>query len=166
MMLLLCWMDALQVNTMDKRIEILIAEDDEGHASLIKKNLRRAGITNQILHFKDGQEVLDFLFEKGEGPHCESGKAYLLLLDIRMPRVGGVEVLEKVKADPELCKIPVIMLTTSDNPEEIERCHLRGCNNYITKPVEYDEFVKAVKYLGVFLTIVQVPSIRTRSELF
>jgi CheY-like chemotaxis protein len=145
---------------MDKRIEILIAEDDEGHASLIKKNLRRSGITNQILHFKDGQEALDFLFEVGEGPHCKPGKAYLLLLDIRMPRVSGVEVLEKIKADPELCKIPVIMLTTSDNPEEIERCHLLGCSNYVTKPVEYEEFVKAVKYLGVFLTIVQVPAIR------
>jgi CheY-like chemotaxis protein len=147
---------------MDKNIEILIAEDDEGHASLIKKNLRRSGITNRIIHFKDGQEVLDFLFGSGEGPHCEPGIAYLMLLDIRMPRVSGVEVLEKVKSDPELCKIPVIMLTTSDNPEEIERCHLRGCSNYITKPVEYDEFVKAVKYLGVFLTIVQVPAIRNR----
>lgn len=148
----------------DKRIEILIAEDDEGHANLVKKNLRRAGITNKILHFKDGQEILDFLFFKGDGPHIETGKAYLLLLDIRMPRASGVDVLQAIKKDPELRKLPVIMLTTSDNPEEIERCHLYGCSNYITKPVEYDEFVRAVKYLGVFLTIVQIPTIRKDND--
>ena len=139
---------------MNQEVDILIAEDDEGHARLIKKNLARSGIINRILHFKDGQELLDFL-ERERVP----GKGYLLLLDIRMPRVDGMGVLTKIKADDELRKIPVIMLTTSQNPEEVRRCHQLGCSNYIAKPVEYNEFVNAIKFLGLFLAVVQIPSI-------
>ena len=90
---------------------ILVAEDDAGHARLIEKNLRRAGLENRIERFEDGGEVLDFLLRRGERKR-ESGTAYLLLLDIRMPKVEGVEVLRQLKADPELRKMPVIMLTT------------------------------------------------------
>ncbi|MCP5104336.1 MAG: response regulator [bacterium] len=144
---------------MKKELEILLAEDDEGHAHLIKKNLARSGVVNQLQHFKDGQELLDFLFFIGDGPHREDEKAYLLLLDIRMPRVDGVQALAKIKEDRELRKIPVIMLTTSDNPKEIELCHSIGCSNYITKPVEYESFVTTLKQLGLFLTVVQVPTI-------
>ncbi len=144
---------------MPSEIIILIAEDDEGHATLIKKNLGRAGIANRIFHFKDGQEVLDFMFMTGDGPHRETGNAYLLLLDIRMPRVDGVQVLGKIKADEELRKMPIIMLTTSDNPKEIEECHKLGCSNYIPKPVEYERFATAIRQLGFFLSVVQVPSI-------
>ncbi len=144
---------------MNKRVKILIADDDGGHARLIKKNLDRTGILNPVLHFKDGREVLDFLFGKGEGSHLEPGTAYFLLLDICMPRVDGVEVLSKIKADPELRKIPVIMFTTSDNPVEIERCHAIGCSHYITKPFKYDNFASAIRQLGGFLNVVQVPTI-------
>ncbi|MCP4213103.1 MAG: response regulator, partial [bacterium] len=119
-----------------KEIEILIAEDDEGHARLVKKNLVRSGISNKIRHFKDGQEILDFLFCVNKDNQRETEASYLLLLDIRMPRVNGVEVLEKVKTDPELRKMPVIMLTTSNNPAEIEKCYLLGCSTYITKPID------------------------------
>lgn len=142
---------------MHKDVVILIAEDDEGHATLIMRNLRRSGVDNTIMHFKDGQEMVDFLFGNGKGPHLETGKGYLMLLDIRMPRLSGIEVLEKIKADPEKRKIPIIMLTTSDDPREIERCHLLGCSNYIPKPIEYEGFVNAVNHLGLFLSIVQVP---------
>lgn len=145
---------------MHQDVIILIAEDDEGHATLIKKNLRRSGVGNSILHFKDGQEVVDFLFIKGDGPHWEKGKGYLMLLDIRMPRLTGIEVLEKVKEDAELRKIPVIMLTTSDDPREIERCHVLGCSNYVPKPIAYEGFANAVKHLGLFLSIVQVPILK------
>ncbi|MFO7766027.1 MAG: response regulator [Pelovirga sp.] len=144
---------------MNQEVIILIAEDDEGHALLIRKNLTRAGITNRIIHFKDGQEVVDFLFCQGEGPHRQSGQAYVLLLDIRMPKLGGVEVLEQLKADPELRKIPVVMITTTDDPREVDRCHQLGCSNYITKPVEYEGFVNAIRQLGLFLAVVQVPRI-------
>ncbi len=144
---------------MNQEVIILIAEDDEGHADLIRKNLVRAGIANHIIHFRDGQEVVDFLFCRGNGPHRKLGDAFVLLLDIRMPKLNGTEVLEQIKADPELRKIPVLMITTTDDPREVERCHALGCNNYLTKPVEYDKFVQSIRQLGLFLTVVQVPRI-------
>lgn len=144
---------------MDQEVIILIAEDDEGHAELIMRNLSRAGITNQIKHFKDGQEIVDFLFCKGTGEHKTAGYAYILLLDIRMPKMDGVEVLRLIKQDEELRKIPVVMITTTDDPREVEACHHIGCSNYITKPVEYDAFVNAIKQLGLFLAVVQIPMI-------
>jgi CheY-like chemotaxis protein len=153
-------MDSIKGETnMHKEVIILIAEDDEGHADLIRKNLKRAGIANTIIHFKDGQEVIDYLFCKGDGMHRKSGDAYVLLLDIRMPKMDGTEVLEQIKADKELCKIPVVMITTTDDPREVAHCHALGCSNYITKPVEYDTFVNTIRQLGLFLTVVQVPTI-------
>ncbi len=140
---------------------ILIAEDDEGHFELIKRSLQRAGVCNQILRFADGQETLDFLFVRGDGPKRESEKEYLLLLDIRMPKIDGVEVLEEVKKDPELKKIPVIMLTTTDDPRTVERCHKLGCSVYIVKPVEYQDFADAVRKVGLLLSVVEIPQIST-----
>lgn len=144
---------------MNQEVIILIAEDDDGHAGLIRKNLSRAGIANPIIHFQDGQEVVDYLFRYGNGPHRVSGDAYVLLLDIRMPKLNGVEVLGLLKSDQELKKIPVMMITTTDDPREVEHCHRLGCNNYITKPVEYESFVQAIRQLGLFLSVVQVPRI-------
>ena len=147
---------------MEKEVIILIAEDDDGHATLIQRNLKRAGIVNEIVRFKDGQEVLDYLYQKGEGPKREESKA-LLLLDIRMPKIDGVEVLKRVKADEELKKMPVMMITTTDDPREIENCHKLGCNNYVTKPIDYEKFVSAVRQLGLFLLIVHVPKINGKA---
>ena len=144
---------------MNEEVVILIAEDDEGHAGLIRKNLARAGIVNSVIHFLDGQAVIDFLFKKGEPPHRESGIAYILLLDIRMPRLDGVEVLTRIKADPELRKLPVIMITTTDDPREVERCHFLGCNSYIAKPIEYESFVNAIRQLGLYLAVVKIPRV-------
>ncbi len=144
---------------MKNELVILLAEDDEGHSTLIKRNLNRAGISNPILSFKDGQEVLDFLLREGSGSHREAGKPYLLILDIRMPKIDGVQVLERVKRDTELKKIPVIMLTTTDDPREVDRCHRLGCSSYLTKPVDYDKFVLSIRQLGLFLSIVQYPKI-------
>ena len=136
---------------------LLITEDDDGHATLIKKNLRRAGVNQEILHFHDGQEVLDFLFKRGPRQR-EDLKSYVLLCDIRMPKVDGIEVLRQVKADPQLRTIPVIMITTTDDPKDVDQCHALGCSNYITKPVDYDRFVQSVQQLGVFLSLVEVPA--------
>lgn len=144
---------------MDKEVVIILAEDDLGHASLIKKNLKRAGITNQILHFKDGQETLDFLFCRGEGANRVDGAAYLLLLDIKMPKLDGIEVLRQIKENSELRKVPVIMLTTTNDPQEVDRCHKLGCSTYITKPIDYEKFVEAIRNLGLFLMVVEVPKI-------
>lgn len=144
---------------MRKEVVIVIAEDDEGHATLIKKNLKRSGILNEMLHFKDGQDTLDFFFMEGKGKKRKRGSSYLLLLDIRMPKVDGVEVLRRMKAEPELSKVPVIMITTTDDPMEVARCHSLGCSSYITKPVDYDKFVDAINKLGLYLLVVEVPAI-------
>jgi CheY-like chemotaxis protein len=144
---------------MTKEVIILIADDDSGHARLIEKNLGRAGLNNSIQRFENGQEILDFLFRKGNGQQRDENRSYLLLLDIRMPKVDGVEVLRQIKSDPELKKIPVLMLTTTDDPREVERCHALGCNNYIVKPVDYEKFADAIKQLGLFISLVQVPEV-------
>ncbi len=143
---------------MKKEVTILIAEDDAGHAALIKKNLKRAGISNNIVHFVDGQQVLDFLFQKKEIEDT-SENSFLLLLDIRMPKVDGVEVLTQLKKDPELKKIPIIIITTTDDPKEINECHKLGCSTYIVKPIDYKQFIDAIVQLGLFLTVVEVPVI-------
>ena len=142
-----------------REVVILIAEDDAGHARLIEKNISRAGLHNKIERFANGQAVLDFLFRRGPGPHRVVDTPYLLLLDIRMPQVDGVEVLRQVKQDPELRKLPVIMLTTTDDPREVERCHAIGCASYIIKPVDYEKFAEAIKSLGLYIALVQVPGI-------
>ena len=144
---------------MKEEVVVLIVEDDDGHARLIEKNLRRASIKNEMLRFADGQQILDFLFRRGEGRQREDCAPYLLLLDIRIPKIEGVEVLRQIKQDEELRKIPVIMLTTTDDPLEVDACHRLGCSHYIVKPVEYDKFSAALGQLGLFLKIVQVPQI-------
>ena len=142
---------------MNKEVIILVADDDDGHAGLIQKNLARSGVANQILRFRDGQEILDFLFMEGEGEHRNPDLSYILLLDIRMPKLDGTEVLRRIKENSLLRKMPVIMITTTDDPREVAHCHSLGCNSYITKPVEYDDFVNAIRQLGLFLAVVQVP---------
>src|SRR4051812_30391985 len=118
---------------------ILIVDDDEGHAILIRENLEAAGLSNRIEHFRDGQAVLDFFFQRRPA----NPQSYLVLLDIRMPKVDGIEVLRRLKADPELRKLPVIMLTTTDDTREVERCHQLGCSVYIQKPVDFERFTEA-----------------------
>jgi CheY-like chemotaxis protein len=143
---------------------ILITEDDDGHAFLIEDNLRRAGIAAPFIRFSDGQEALDFLFGRTTNPAFDRGRPYLLLLDIRMPKVDGVEVLRKIKADPGLQRLPVIILTTTDDPREVERCHTLGCNNYIQKPVSWESFAGAISKLGQFLGLLQVPKLRSGQD--
>ncbi len=142
---------------------IVMAEDDDGHASLVMRNLKRAGIFNTIFHVKDGQEALDYLRCTGASASRTPNGPLLLLLDINMPRVDGVEVLRQLKADEKTAKIPVIMLTTTDDPREVQRCYELGCSVYINKPVAYDEFIEAIRRLGLFLTIVKVPREDDRS---
>lgn len=144
---------------MTEQVRIIVAEDDEGHAALIRKNLQRAGIRNQILHFPDGQATLDYLFRTCRDDGGGRGVPLLLLLDICIPKVDGVEVLRRIKEHTQLRKIPVIMITTTNDPREVEHCHALGCSNYITKPVDYDKFVNAIRNLGLFLMVVEVPAV-------
>jgi len=140
-----------------ERLKILLAEDDDGHATLIQRNLQRAGVINEIVHVKDGQEALDYL--RGSGAYAGRGNHVptLMLLDINMPRVNGIDVLREVKNDPATSALPVIMLTTTDDPREVQRCYELGCSVYLTKPVQYAEFVEAIKRLGMFLEIIKAP---------
>ena len=143
-------------------ILIVLVEDDDGHANLVERNLQRAGLANGILRLKDGQEALDYVQGKGAhagrpGPH-----PMLLLLDIKMPRVDGVEVLRQLKSDPQTALVPIIMLTTTDDPREIQRCYELGCSVYISKPVDYQAFVEAINRLGLFLQVVRVPDTNRR----
>jgi CheY-like chemotaxis protein len=140
---------------------ILLAEDDEGHAHLIRRNLKRAGVANEIKHVTDGQEALDFLYRRGAYAGRAGDPPLLLVLDINMPRVNGIEVLKAIKGDPGKVRLPVIMLTTTDDPREVDRCYQLGCSVYITKPVRNDEFVEAMNRLGLFLEIMQFPESRT-----
>ena len=130
---------------------ILIAEADTGHFTLVKKNLWRCCGGSDIIRFKNGKEILDFIFMKGSGIKIMSGRSYLLLLDIELPEVDGIEVLRQIKASKDICNIPVIMLATSAGPEQVRLCHKIGCNFYIVKPVHYNDFVQLMKCLGVFL---------------
>jgi CheY-like chemotaxis protein len=140
-----------------EEIVILLAEDDSGHATLVQRNLKRSGIVNRVQHVTDGQAALDYL--RCEGPFAAraANGPMLLLLDINMPRLDGVEVLRQVKADPRIAKVPVIMLTTTDDPREVQKCYELGCSVYITKPVVYEDFIAAIKQLGLFLSIVTIP---------
>ena len=133
-----------------ENVTVLIAEDDEGHAVLIREHLQEAGVANPILRFRDGQEALDWFQGPGRG-----GRS-LLLLDINMPRVGGLEVLRRLKADPASRSTPVIMLTTTDDPLEVAACYAAGCNFYITKPRRFEDFAETLTRLGRFLTVIQV----------
>ena len=144
---------------MTREVVILVADDDAGHARLIEKNLVRAGLRNQMRRFENGQETLDFCLGQGEGPHSQADTSYLLLLDIRMPKVDGIEVLRQLKQHAELRKMPVIMLTTTDDPREVERCHALGCNSYIVKPVDYDKFADGIRNLGLYISLVEVPEL-------
>jgi CheY-like chemotaxis protein len=141
-------------------ITLLVAEDDDGHADLIQELLLEVGLRNPLVRFRDGQEVLDYLRDENGRTRLESGHRYLLLLDIRMPRVGGVEVLRQIKAHPDWKEIPVIMLTTTDDPQEVQNCYQYGCNCYITKPVDFGRFSTVLRQLGLFMMIMQLPRLK------
>ena len=140
-------------------LTVLVVDDDEGHVELVRRNLRRAGIVNPIAVARDGSDALDFVFGRGgrrqERDHCGE---LLLLLDINMPGLDGVEVLRQLKQDPATRTIPIVMLTTTDDPREVQRCYSLGCNVYVTKPVDPPAFIEAVARLGFFLSIVAVPA--------
>ncbi len=140
-----------------KRVTVLIAEDDPAHARLIEMNLSRAGFDNPVFRVENGEEALDFLRCRGAYAGHERPSPLLVLLDLEMPVMDGYEVLERMRADPDLQRIPVVVLTSRDEPEEIERCYKLGCNVYITKPLEYESFAVAIHELGLFMSICAIP---------
>ncbi|MDP2303169.1 MAG: response regulator [Ignavibacteria bacterium] len=139
-----------------KEIVILLTEDDDGHADLIREGLEDSGVCNKIIRFVDGQEIWEFLLKESEKENKGELPNYLLLLDINMPRLNGVEVLRRMKSNEELKKIPVMMLTTTDDPREVEECYKIGCNIYITKPVDFLKFAETLKRLGLFVQVIKI----------
>jgi CheY-like chemotaxis protein len=138
-------------------VSIVMIEDDEGHARLIEKNIRRAGISNDIRHFVDGTSALEYLVNSPDGP-AHNGPS-MVLLDLNLPDISGTTILEKIKSDEKLHRTPVVVLTTTDDKVEIQRCYDLGCNVYITKPVNYESFADAIRQLGLFLAVIQVPEV-------
>ena len=145
------------MNAMPQAVSIVMIEDDEGHARLIEKNIRRAGINNQLKHFTDGSSALEHLFNAPDGP-AQNGPA-MVLLDLNLPDMSGTDILARIKGDERLHKVPVVVLTTTDDKSEIERCYALGCNVYITKPVNYESFADAIRQLGLFLAVIQLPEV-------
>jgi DNA-binding response OmpR family regulator len=144
--------------TAHQTVSIVMIEDDEGHARLIEKNIRRAGISNDIKHFVDGTSALDYLFNAQEGPAL-NGPA-LVLLDLNLPDMSGTDILARIKgSDGPVKRTPVVVLTTTDDSREIQRCYDLGANVYITKPVNYESFAQAIRQLGLFLSVIQVPDL-------
>lgn len=141
----------------NREVTILLAEDDLGHARLIEKNLRRANIVNSIVRVGDGQAAVDYLFSEENLKARGQAMPVLVLLDLNMPVMDGYQVLKIMKEDERTKRIPVVILTTTDDPREVTKCYELGCNIYITKPVDYDNFTEAIRKLGLFLSIVTVP---------
>jgi CheY-like chemotaxis protein len=143
--------------TAHQPVNIIMIEDDDGHARLIERNIRRAGISNTIHHFTDGASALEFIFNGSEGPIL-NGPA-MVLLDLNLPDMSGTDILTRIKSVDKLRRTPVVVLTTTDDKVEIQRCYDLGCNVYITKPVNYEAFSDAIRQLGLFLAVIQVPEV-------
>ena len=142
---------------MDTKLEIVIVDDDPGHCELIRRNLKRAGLANNLTTLSNGQDALDFIYCQGDYLDRSPNKNLLLLLDVNMPGVDGLQVLKRIKNDSSKKHIPIVMLTTTDNPREIQECYKLGCSVYVTKPVEPDAFIDAIRRLGLFIAVFSVP---------
>ena len=145
---------------MGNPVKIVMIEDDDGHARLIERNIRRSGVNNEIVPFTNGTEALKYLMG-ADGTGIEhKGQALLILLDLNLPDMTGIDILKQVKENNYLKCTPVVVLTTTDDVEEIKRCYALGCNVYITKPVNYESFANAIRQLGLFFSVIQVPAAR------
>ena len=144
--------------TMKKEVEVLLVEDNAGDAEMTIRALRKNNLANHMLHLDDGAKALDFLFAEGDyaGREVENTPS-VILLDLKMPKVNGLQVLARIKSDPRTRNIPVVMLTSSREDPDIEECYRLGVNGYVVKPVEFDEFHKAITAVGLFWMIVNQP---------
>lgn len=140
-----------------KHIQILLIEDDPGHAKLIERNLKRANLDHKLIWLSDGQLALEYFFGENAVYGKNKSDPLLILLDLNLPGVSGTQILEQLKAHKNTQHIPVIVLTTTDDSNEINRCYLLGCNVYITKPVDFEKFSSAIQKLGSFIDILQFP---------
>ena len=145
---------------MGSPVKIVLIEDDEGHARLIERNIRRSGVNNDIIPFATGTEAVNYLFGADGTANQHKGQALLILLDLNLPDMTGIDILKRVKDNATLKSAPVVVLTTTDDAQEIKRCYELGCNVYITKPVNYESFANAIRQLGLFFSVIQVPPVK------
>lgn len=138
-------------------VKIVMIEDDEGHARLIERNIRRAGVNNEIVPFRDGTSALAYLLGPDGSGEASARRHLLILLDLNLPDMTGIDILERIKANPHTRRSPVVVLTTTDDTREVKRCYDLGANVYITKPVGYEGFANAIRQLGLFFSVISVP---------
>lgn len=136
-----------------EEVQILLAEDSPTDAEMTLRSLKKIGLTNEVIWVKDGQEALDYIFCKGIYADRTSKKPRLILLDIKMPKINGIDVLVELKSSNETKTIPVVMLTSSAEEQDIAKSYLLGVNSYIVKPVEFDRFVAEVSKVGCYWTV-------------
>ena len=140
--------------------EIVLVEDNPSDAEMTIRALRKNNLSSKLLHLKDGVEALDFLFGTGEYQDRNmASNPKVVLLDLKMPKVNGIEVLRKVKADERTKSIPIVILTSSKEDPDIQECYGLGANGYIVKPVGYENFTKAISELGLYWTILNQPPV-------
>ncbi len=136
---------------------ILLVEDDPKDIELTLDALHEYNLANEVMIARDGVEALDYLYRRGEFSNLPPGRPAVIMLDLKMPRLGGVETLQQIKQDKDMCNIPIVVLTSSREAQDLEICYSLGVNAYVVKPVKFPEFVEAVKRIGVFWAIVNEP---------
>lgn len=141
-------------------VKIVMIEDDEGHARLIERNIRRSGVNNEIVPFANGTDAVNYLFGPDGSGIGHKDQALLILLDLNLPDMTGIEILKRIKGNSHIQCTPVVVLTTTDDEQEIKRCYELGCNVYITKPVNYENFANAIRQLGLFFSVIKVPPVK------
>lgn len=141
---------------MTPTLSVLIADDD-GHVTLVRRNMRRAGLEADVVHLRDGQEMLDYMYRRAQWAARASHESVAVVLDLNMPRLGGMTVLERLKTDAELTRIPVFVLTTTDSPVEIDQCYALGASACLVKPVDFGAFGEMIQRLARFLMTAKMP---------
>jgi len=147
------------MSSYNNEVEILLVEDNPNDAELTMRSLKKNNLANRVVHATDGVEALEFIFAKGA--HSErkiEDKPKVVILDLKLPRVDGIEVLQEMKSDPRTKKIPIVVLTSSQEDHDLDKCYELGVNSYIVKPVDFEKFTAAIKDLGLYwLVLNQAP---------
>ena len=148
------------MNNQSIEVEILLVEDNMNDAELIIRALRKVNLANHLIHVKDGAEALEFLFATGAFSEREIKKSpRVILLDIKMPRVNGIEVLRQIKSNEETKAIPVVIMTSSKEEQDIIKSYQLGVNSFVVKPVNFKDFAKAVSELGLYWVLTNQPPV-------
>jgi two-component system response regulator len=143
---------------MNYEIELLLVEDNDNDAEMTIRALKKNNLANKIVRLKDGADALEFIFAEGMyADRMVENSPKVILLDLKMPKVNGIEVLQRVKSDERTKSIPVVVLTSSQADPDIKECYRLGVNSYVVKPVRFDDFTKAISELGIYWMIVNQP---------